>query len=331
MGYQFISGEASAADLLNKYDTFLFDCDGVLWSGSEQVTGAADALAKLRQAGKQIVFVTNNASVSRAKYIHKFEKMGIEAKVEEIVSSAYAAAVYVARVLKLGQTDRPKVYVLGMAGIEDELTIEKIPYCGGTDPKDKAFLPDGDSWAPLNAPDAIDPAVGAVVCGIDLNVNYIKLAKAYKHIMREGTHFILTNDDGTFPAPGGPWPGAGAISSPLRFATKKTPTIIGKPHQPILDSIQAVYVGLRLPYHLQRTSVLTSPASLRFISHSFDPKRTLFIGDRLDTDIAFGGQAGIDTLMVLTGISNKAEVDAPGAEIVPTFMADSLASALHVQ
>lgn len=251
MGYSFISGEAGASDLLGKYDTFLFDCDGVLWSGSDHIAGAADALGKLREAGKQVIFVTNNASVSRAKYIHKFEKMGIEAKVEEIVSSAYAAAVYVARVLKLGQSPRPKVYVLGMAGIEDELSIEGISFCGGTDPKDKAFLPeDGDTWAPLNHPDAIDPDVGAVVCGIDLNVNYIKLAKAYKHVMREGTHFILTNDDSTFPAPGGPWPGAGAISSPLLFSTKKTPTIIGKPHQPILDSIQAVYVH---PCHLRHS------------------------------------------------------------------------------
>lgn len=88
MSYDFISGEGPAADLLQKYDTFLFDCDGVLWSGSQPINGAAKALSKLRQAGKKVVFVTNNSSQSRAKYLAKFKKMGIQANAEEIVSSA---------------------------------------------------------------------------------------------------------------------------------------------------------------------------------------------------------------------------------------------------
>lgn len=67
------------ADLLSRYDAFLFDCDGVLWSGDDLIPGAKEVLSKLRSSGKQVVFVTNNASKSRRSYKGKFDKMGIEA------------------------------------------------------------------------------------------------------------------------------------------------------------------------------------------------------------------------------------------------------------
>lgn len=56
----------------------------------------------------------------------------------------------------------------------------------------------------------------------------------------------------------------------------------------------------------------------------FDRSRAIFVGDRLDTDIAFGREGGIKTLMVQTGISSKAEIDAPDAPIVPDYLIKSL-------
>lgn len=135
----------------------------------------------------------------------------------EIFSSSYAAAAYLKDVLKF-PLDR-KVYVLGMHGIEEELDAVGIQHCGGTDPEDNRFLPTLD-FTSLQDEKAIDPAVAAVLCGFDMHINYVKLCKAFKHISRPGAlgpvkanesgggcHFILTNDDSTFPAAGGPWPG----------------------------------------------------------------------------------------------------------------------------
>lgn len=135
----------------------------------------------------------------------------------EIISSSFAAAAYLKDVLKF-PTDR-KVYVLGMHGIEEELDAVGISHCGGTDPEDNKFLPAMD-FSSLQKPDAIDPSVGAVMCGFDMNVNYIKLCKAFKYITREGAEgpvregekgggclYVHTNSDSTFPAAGGPWPG----------------------------------------------------------------------------------------------------------------------------
>lgn len=80
--------------LVDQYDTWLLDCDGVIWLGEEAVPGVPDTLAELRRRGKRIFFVSNNASKHRATYLTKFRKMGIEASIEDVVTSAVGAAQY---------------------------------------------------------------------------------------------------------------------------------------------------------------------------------------------------------------------------------------------
>ncbi|KAJ1036554.1 hypothetical protein NDA13_000086 [Ustilago tritici] len=307
-GYKHLQNTADYESLLSAYDTFLFDCDGVLWSGDETIPGVVSVLEKLRCRGKEIIFVTNNAAKSRATYLEKFASLSIQADIDQVFSSSYASAVYLQKVLKF-PSDR-KVYVIGMHGIEEELDALGIQHCGGTNAEDNKFLPALD-FTSLQTEDAIDPKVGAVVCGFDMHMSYLKLAKAFKHLTRPefdgpveancsggGCHFILTNDDSTFPAKGGPWPGAGSLSAPLVFSTKRTPTIVGKPHKPMLDCIIA--------------------------TKHFDPKRAIMVGDRLDTDIEFAKQGGIASLLVLTGISSLDEIQGVGAKTVPDYVVDSL-------
>lgn len=306
--YTYLQNKTDYESLMDSYDTWLFDCDGVLWSGDETIPGIVSVLSKLRARNKTIIFVTNNASKSRETYLKKFEGLGIQASIDEVFSSSYASAVYLKKVLNF-PADR-KVYVIGMHGIEEELDALDIKHCGGTDPEDNKFLPALD-FSSLQAPGVIDPKVGAVVCGFDMHLSYIKLAKAYKYLTRPGfsdpveeggegggCHFILTNDDSTFPAKGGPWPGAGSLSAPLLFSTKREPTIVGKPHKPMLDCIVAV--------------------------KQFDKSRAIMVGDRLNTDIEFAKEGGIASMLVLTGISKREEIEGEGAKTVPTYLIDSL-------
>lgn len=90
--------------------------------------------------------------------------------------------------------------------------------------------------------------------------------------------------------------GAGALSIPLIFASKRQPTIVGKPHAPMLDTIKSLY--------------------------GIDEERTIFVGDRLNTDIAFANHGNIDSLLVLTGIS-RAEHCAE-EDIWPTYIMERL-------
>jgi len=59
--------------------------------------------------------------------------------------------------------------------------------------------------------------------------------------------------------------------------------------------------------------------------HHFDPKRTIMVGDRLDTDIQFGQTGGLSTLLVLTGVTHENEITGPDASpIVPDFVTSSI-------
>lgn len=68
------------AALVERYDNFLFDCDGVIWEGDRVYDGVRETLAHLRRLGKRIFFVTNNATKSRTQNKQKFDKLEIEAQ-----------------------------------------------------------------------------------------------------------------------------------------------------------------------------------------------------------------------------------------------------------
>lgn len=76
---QTLSKEQEYKTLLDSYDTWLFDCDGVLWSGDDVIEGAKEMIEWLEAQGKQVVYVTNNASKSRKAYKGKFDKLGFPA------------------------------------------------------------------------------------------------------------------------------------------------------------------------------------------------------------------------------------------------------------
>ena len=127
-------------------DTFIFDCDGVLWRGSHLIPGAKKTLAYLRVLGKKILFVTNNATKSRRAYLQKFKELDLEAHLvipcplvhmtmfsyfirqNEVFGSAYAAAYYMKHALQF-PADK-KVYVIGMEGMTEELDEQGISYVG---------------------------------------------------------------------------------------------------------------------------------------------------------------------------------------------------------
>ncbi|KAJ3052063.1 hypothetical protein HK097_006949 [Rhizophlyctis rosea] len=266
------AGEIEA--FIDSIDTFLLDCDGVIWAGNTVFDGVPEALNYLRSKGKRLLFVTNNSTKSRASYLKKFQSLNLHATLDEIFGSAYAAAYYIAHQLNFPPTK--KVYVIGMSGIQDELTSEGISSVGGSEDDDN--LSDMADMASIKP----DPSIGAVLLGFDLNINYKKLAKAFTYLHHdEGVHFLATNSDLTFPAGGTVYPGGfgtGALLAALSAPLDRKPVVLGKPHQTMLDVIVN-------KYHL-------------------DPQRTCMIGDRLDTDIAFGQHGGLKTLLVMTGVTS---------------------------
>lgn len=76
-----LSSAQDYARLIEKYDTWMFDCDGVLWHDERLVDGAVQVLELLRQKNKAVLFVTNNATKSRKSYKSKFDRLGVQVHV----------------------------------------------------------------------------------------------------------------------------------------------------------------------------------------------------------------------------------------------------------
>ncbi len=135
----------------------------------------------------------------------------------------------------------------------------------------------------------------AVVVGMDRAVTYDKLAEATLAI-RRGAAFVGTNPDRTFPTPRGLVPGNGSLLAAIQAATDQEPTIVGKPER--------LYFELAL----ERLGSLA--------------QTTLMLGDRLDTDIQGGHDVGLNTCLVLTGVTDRAALSR--SQVQPTWVFSDL-------
>ncbi|MCJ1355221.1 MAG: hypothetical protein MMC33_005212 [Icmadophila ericetorum] len=325
---KYLTGDTKGIEeFIDKFNVFLFDCDGVLWSGDTLFEGTVETLEMLRSKGtrtptstnstrtsftewltllystpgKQLVFVTNNSTKSRADYRKKLEGMGVPATVEEVFNSSYSASIYISRLLPLPANKRT-VFVLGETGIEQELRAENLHYIGGTDPSYRRDITPAD-YVSIADGSALDSTVGVVLCGLDFHLTYLKLALAYHYIQR-GAHFLATNSDSTLPSAGTLFPGAGACWVPLvKMLRGREPEVFGKPSARMMDAIEGKFE----------------------ISKRGGKERVCMVGDRLDTDMRFGIEGGLGgTLMVLTGVSRKEDFEGEGAEVVPMAYLDKL-------
>ncbi len=121
-----------------------------------------------------------------------------------------------------------------------------------------------------------------VVLGESRNFNFDSLTKAIR-LINNGSRFIATNPDATGPSAEGVLPATGSVAALITKATGKDPYIVGKPNPMMFRS-----------------------AMNKINAHS---ETTGMIGDRMDTDIVAGIEAGLHTVLVLTGIADDAEIN----------------------
>jgi len=142
----------------------------------------------------------------------------------------------------------------------------------------------------------------AVVQGYGPQVGWAQLAEACVAV-RGGVRWVATNTDRTLPSPRGPLPGNGALVAALATALGRGPDlVVGKP-EPALFGQAAERTGSRRP---------------------------LVVGDRLDTDIEGAHRAGMDSMLVLTGVARPADLLAAPQQRRPTYLADDLSGLFAV-
>lgn len=205
-------------DLHEAYDVALLDLDGVVYIGGTAIPGAPEALARAKQAGLRLAYVTNNASRTPAAVAALLTSMQVPAGPADVVTSAQAAARLLAEQLPGGAP----VLVIGATALR--LAV-----------RERGLRPVSTA--------AEHPR--AVVQGYGPGIQYATLAEGGLAV-RAGAVFVGTNADSTLPGPRGIQPGNGSLLQVIAHATGVTPVVAGKPEPP-LHRESVIRTGARHP------------------------------------------------------------------------------------
>jgi len=281
-------------ELAKKYKYFLFDCDGVLWFGSNHIGQAFRNIEKLEADGHKVFFITNLATISRKDMAAKM--MSDTFKYDSVKpESCYPASTLAGLHVVQNMPDCKKVWMIGAQGLKDELEnfgLEVKGY-GLTDEEKKNSNFDNmqELISTLNDTE-IDPEIKAVVQGSDYDINLKKISIASLYL-QNGATWVVTNEDMHGKTMNGNrMPANGAMVNFLGTMLKKAGTdelicpkvLTGKPNPSCVRTI------------MKEHNIPESELS-----------KFVMIGDNPGTDIALGNNAGIDTCLVLTGVVKTPE------------------------
>jgi HAD superfamily hydrolase (TIGR01450 family) len=258
--------------LADRFDGLLIDLDGVVWVGHEFVPGAAEALKSLLEAGKEIVFLTNNSVKRLEAYAVRLREAGIEVADDRVVTAGAVTADLAAEHVGSGGT----AFVIGAPGFKETIAATGLVLLEG---------------------EAAQSADAVLVSG-HREFDYAELLTA-TFALRAGASLFATSRDPTLPMPGGAWPGTGATLAAVETASGKTAEIGGKPERHLFEQARALILGA---------------------------ERVPMVGDRIASDIEGGRRAGLETILVLSGASTRA--DAESAETKPDYVIEDLSGLL---
>ena len=205
------------------------------------------------------MFVTNNSSATVAQYVDKLAGFDVAVEPADLVTSAQAAASLV----EPGTT----ALVCGGPGVHEALEERGV-----------ITVREGDA--------------GTVVVGWHRDFDFSRLTAAFAAV-RAGARLVGTNDDATYPVPGGLLPGAGSILAAVVYATGVDPVVAGKPH-----AAMATLLARRVP------------------------DATIMVGDKPETDGAMARALGVDFGLVLSGVTTAEHLP---VDPQPDHMAPDLA------
>lgn len=183
------------------YQAYLVDLDGTVYRGERLLPGAGETLQRLRELGRKIVFLTNEAARRREEFVEKLAGMGVQAEAGEIVNSTMAVVAYLNERIPGG-----RIYVIGPETLQREL--------------------EEAGFELSERPGRIQ----AVIASNDYEFEYRKLRIAFQAI-REGAALYATNPDQTIPLEdGSEEPDTGPIIAAIEACSQhKLDAMLGKP------------------------------------------------------------------------------------------------------
>ena len=194
--------------LADQFDGLLVDLDGVVWVGSEPLPGAVAALTELIEAGKQVVFVTNNPGRPASTYAERLRGAGVPADESRVVTAGVVTAELAARRAGAGTAS----FVIGTEAFREAATDAGLEPLDGEAGRDAS----------------------AVLVSGHRGFDYGELLNATL-ALQKGAMLFATSRDPTLPMPGGPWPGTGAVLAAIETASGATAEIGGKPEPHLFE------------------------------------------------------------------------------------------------
>ena len=197
----------AAAHLLEQYDAFAVDLDGVVWRGEVLLPGAVDGLKAIRATGKPMLLLTNNGGYHPAEVVERLGEGGFDLAPEEVLTTSLVAREWI---VEQGLRNAP-AFILAPQSVAAQLDdILRIRYF------------EAGQTAKL------------VLVGRDTDFNYLRLTLAAEAV-RGGAAFISLNKDPVMPIEnGGMLPGTGSIVAAVEAASGSAPTVLGKPEAPMM-------------------------------------------------------------------------------------------------
>jgi HAD superfamily hydrolase (TIGR01450 family) len=199
--------------LIDRYAGFLVDLDGTVHVGRKVLPGAAAAIARVRAAGRGVVFVTNDPTASRTQLAAMLVRGGIPAEPAHVVTASAALADH----LRAAGPEAWPVRVCAGAQTVRELEDAEVPLAGP-----------GERCA-------------SVVTGSDDDFGYADIREALRAVLG-GARLYGLNPDATYPGPDGAEPGAGSTLAAVEYAAGTRGRTVGKP-DPAMFAAAAAILG----------------------------------------------------------------------------------------
>lgn len=251
----FWNKQEAASFVDENIDTILFDCDGVLYRNIDVCPGGPECIQALLDKGKRVLFVTNNGGMNRHELKEKIANvLGIDSlRIEQMVSTSYSCATYLRQNLQEGS----RIHVIGSAGFCEELAQNGFILSGGPSEKSPSM-----NRQELQEYDFPDYPIDAVALGHDTEFTFRKLCVANNLLLRNPHALFVTTNVDSFDLVGPDIrhiPGNGCTVKALEYCSKRKAINMGKPSKTLADLIAK--------------------------EHGIETSRSLFVGDRLDTDM----------------------------------------------
>jgi HAD superfamily hydrolase (TIGR01450 family) len=196
--------------LLAAYEHALLDLDGCVWVGEQPTPRAVVAVAALRESGRRVAFLTNDARLAGEEVVRKLWRLGFQASLEEVVTVGGALQHFLSERADGAAT----AFVIGAAPVFRHVEDAGLRIVNGTEFASRADV---------------------VVVAEHEDFDYRELRTATQAVAR-GAGLVAAGRDRTYPMPDGPWPGTGAVLAAVEQATGGRAVVVGKPERPMFET-----------------------------------------------------------------------------------------------